>query len=169
MFLMIRRPPRSTRTDTIFPDTTLFRSPRSAESGFRRNFPPLLLRVVFVRGRGRLADLGAQSCQFGFDLVVGKAREFIAQPVRAQIKRIDLGFEFVGGTFGVLKRCLGGGPALVVPLLAQLDPRAGGLAAPRDGLLPLAGLRQPGAYVADIVVEPASFSVNLHTIPAPVT
>src|SRR3546814_19995112 len=25
-FLMIRRPPRSTRTDTLFPDTTLFRS-----------------------------------------------------------------------------------------------------------------------------------------------
>src|SRR3546814_14169902 len=24
---MIRRPPRSTRTDTLFPDTTLFRSP----------------------------------------------------------------------------------------------------------------------------------------------
>src|SRR3546814_20213801 len=30
-FLMIRRPPRSTRTDTLFPYTTLFRSPR----GFR--------------------------------------------------------------------------------------------------------------------------------------
>src|SRR3546814_8273222 len=26
-FLMIRRPPRSTRTDTLFPYTTLFRSP----------------------------------------------------------------------------------------------------------------------------------------------
>src|SRR3546814_14984353 len=26
---MIRRPPRSTRTDTLFPDTTLFRSARS--------------------------------------------------------------------------------------------------------------------------------------------
>src|SRR3546814_4796475 len=26
-FLMIRRPPRSTRTYTLFPDTTLFRSP----------------------------------------------------------------------------------------------------------------------------------------------
>src|SRR3546814_4828840 len=26
MFLMIRRPPRSTRTDTLFPYTTLFRS-----------------------------------------------------------------------------------------------------------------------------------------------
>src|SRR3546814_4036319 len=25
--LMMRRPPRSTRTDTLFPDTTLFRSP----------------------------------------------------------------------------------------------------------------------------------------------
>src|SRR3546814_3761476 len=27
---MIRRPPRSTRTDTLFPYTTLFRSPRGA-------------------------------------------------------------------------------------------------------------------------------------------
>src|SRR3546814_15234616 len=27
---MIRRPPRSTRTDTLFPDTTLFRSPATA-------------------------------------------------------------------------------------------------------------------------------------------
>src|SRR3546814_16401060 len=27
-FLSIRRPPRSTRTDTLFPYTTLFRSPR---------------------------------------------------------------------------------------------------------------------------------------------
>src|SRR3546814_1089333 len=29
-FLMIRRPPRSTRTDTLFPYTTLFRSHREA-------------------------------------------------------------------------------------------------------------------------------------------
>src|SRR3546814_10026374 len=29
-FLMIRRPPRSTRTDTLFPYTTLFRSLRMA-------------------------------------------------------------------------------------------------------------------------------------------
>src|SRR3546814_4148570 len=36
---MIRRPPRSTRTDTLFPYTTLFRSrqegPRQGASGFR--------------------------------------------------------------------------------------------------------------------------------------
>src|SRR3546814_2902367 len=30
-FLMIRRPPGSTRTATLFPYTTLFRSPRSAQ------------------------------------------------------------------------------------------------------------------------------------------
>src|SRR3546814_1039716 len=33
---MIRRPPRSTRTDTLFPYTTLFRSPRACGSGFSR-------------------------------------------------------------------------------------------------------------------------------------
>src|SRR3546814_19864476 len=32
-FLMIRRPPRSTRTDTLFPYTTLFRSRANAQSG----------------------------------------------------------------------------------------------------------------------------------------
>src|SRR3546814_17887549 len=33
-FLMIRRPPRSTRTDTLFPYTTLFRSAQNANSIF---------------------------------------------------------------------------------------------------------------------------------------
>src|SRR3546814_11675355 len=32
-FLMIRRPPRSTRTDTLFPYTTLFRSAQRADLG----------------------------------------------------------------------------------------------------------------------------------------
>src|SRR3546814_18789489 len=32
---MIRRPPRSTRTDTLFPYTTLFRSPRHRQPGHR--------------------------------------------------------------------------------------------------------------------------------------
>src|SRR3546814_3613583 len=41
-FLMRRRPPRSTRTDTLFPYTTLFRSDR---------------RVAYVRG-SRVACLG---------------------------------------------------------------------------------------------------------------
>src|SRR3546814_10207104 len=32
-FLMLRRPPRSTRTDTLFPYTTLFRSRASGDAG----------------------------------------------------------------------------------------------------------------------------------------
>src|SRR3546814_10046874 len=43
---MIRRPPRSTRTDTLFPYTTLFRSITASTgrdpAAFRRNGPPVL-------------------------------------------------------------------------------------------------------------------------------
>src|SRR3546814_14537719 len=35
-FLMIRRPPRSTRTDTLFPYTTLFRSSLPKEAGMKK-------------------------------------------------------------------------------------------------------------------------------------
>src|SRR3546814_12533419 len=39
-FLMIRRPPRSTRTDTLFPYTTLFRSTIGiADTGWRDQSP----------------------------------------------------------------------------------------------------------------------------------
>src|SRR3546814_8070024 len=51
---MIRRPPRSTRTDTLFPYTTLFRSPTAA--GVRGSVRPalaaLLQRVRQKTGRG---------------------------------------------------------------------------------------------------------------------
>src|SRR3546814_20852054 len=43
-FLMIRRPPRSTRTDTLFPYTTLFRS--------RHAFPAADLRAGVVSDGG---------------------------------------------------------------------------------------------------------------------
>src|SRR3546814_5558172 len=38
---MIRRPPRSTRTDTLFPYTTLFRSAKSRHASSRRKGPAL--------------------------------------------------------------------------------------------------------------------------------
>src|SRR3546814_16840503 len=41
---MIRRPPRSTRTDTLFPYTTLFRSPAGAERAGTAN-PPTVSRL----------------------------------------------------------------------------------------------------------------------------
>src|SRR3546814_9913839 len=55
-FLMIRRPPRSTRTDTLFPYTTLFRSESDAghaapvQIGFQRPRAP---RIGLEREDGR--------------------------------------------------------------------------------------------------------------------
>src|SRR3546814_11664668 len=43
-FLMIRRPPRSTRTDTLFPYTTLFRSDDRGAAGLEP-FENLPLRI----------------------------------------------------------------------------------------------------------------------------
>src|SRR3546814_18478607 len=48
-FLMIRRPPRSTRTDTLFPYTTLFRSPPRGSRKLRH--PNRRHRGTCSRGR----------------------------------------------------------------------------------------------------------------------
>src|SRR3546814_14160172 len=50
-FLRIRRPPRSTRTDTLFPYTTLF---RSAAAHARRGGVPGHLVLVLDTGAGAL-------------------------------------------------------------------------------------------------------------------
>src|SRR3546814_16583761 len=50
-FLMIRRPPRSTRTDTLFPYTTLFRSDRFRVGRARRRHPDLGRAVAAARLR----------------------------------------------------------------------------------------------------------------------
>src|SRR3546814_3130867 len=49
---MILRPPRSTRTDTLFPYTTLFRSDRLAD---RQEDHPCLLQLLAKGGRDRNA------------------------------------------------------------------------------------------------------------------
>src|SRR3546814_5517875 len=64
-FLMIRRPPRSTRTDTLFPYTTLFRSiagharrrTRAAQAGRHRAAGPAAHRAERT-GRGAQAGAG---------------------------------------------------------------------------------------------------------------
>src|SRR3546814_4174834 len=48
-FLMIRRPPRSTRTDTLFPDTTLFRAYRATVSMIFIQLTQDPLKVLFRR------------------------------------------------------------------------------------------------------------------------
>src|SRR3546814_3057559 len=70
---MIRRPPRSTRTDTLFPYTTLFRSPLSLHRIFRSFQPapadneipsPVSVQiaeaqsVILDRGHGHLPEFG---------------------------------------------------------------------------------------------------------------
>src|SRR3546814_2858884 len=47
-FLMIRRPPRSTRTDTLFPNTTLFRSLRHDRHREERQRPMLLEHLAGI-------------------------------------------------------------------------------------------------------------------------
>src|SRR3546814_3842339 len=57
-FLMIRRPPRSTRTDTLFPYTTLFRSKKEAARGRCRP------RTRARQSHGR-AGFGGRLCHMG--------------------------------------------------------------------------------------------------------
>src|SRR3546814_3264224 len=59
-FLIIRRPPRSTRTDTLFPYTTLFRSPERASRRWTRS----AMRST-SRGRHRPRTLVEKRRQFG--------------------------------------------------------------------------------------------------------
>src|SRR3546814_6821216 len=49
-FLMIRRPPRSTRTDTLFPYTTLFRS--HGTSGLLNPIHPMIEHLFATVNRG---------------------------------------------------------------------------------------------------------------------
>src|SRR3546814_17553020 len=59
--LMIRRPPRSTRTDTLFPYTTLFRSRRCANGMGTDRFP--LRRLLFAsKGQGHFSQACASRC-----------------------------------------------------------------------------------------------------------
>src|SRR6056297_3821675 len=53
---MLRRPPRATRTDTLFPYTTLFRSPIAAATDTRVLIPSMPLNLAFF-GRDRATAL----------------------------------------------------------------------------------------------------------------
>src|SRR3546814_21124238 len=71
-FLVIRRPPRSTRTDTLFPYTTLFRSPDHHQQAEHRRkrvvrcLPCVELHIEFAR----LLALANHGEEESFDLVL---------------------------------------------------------------------------------------------------
>src|SRR3546814_7326077 len=71
---MIRRPPRSTRTDTLFPYTTLFRSPRRTK------------RVSKMSVRMALAKLCACAC--GGAIIGGGAVHIAESPRPAHLTKI---------------------------------------------------------------------------------
>src|SRR3546814_18234504 len=58
-FVMIRRPPRSTRTDTLFPYTTLFRS-RLRASGLGMSELLAVMRSALAPHGGGLLELPGQ-------------------------------------------------------------------------------------------------------------
>src|SRR3546814_6300784 len=69
LFLMIRRPPRSTRTDTLFPYTTLFRSDAAVRQfdDHRQLFP--------VRAQGRLPVKHHQGSRMGIRQLLHRRSE----------------------------------------------------------------------------------------------
>src|SRR3546814_17879163 len=88
-FLMIRRPPRSTRTYTLFPYTTLFRS-------LVHHF--LDVGEVAARAErlalagddhdariGVMRDLGEEPAEFDFQLRVGRVHDVRAEIGRAHV------------------------------------------------------------------------------------
>src|SRR3546814_20039157 len=68
-FLMIRRPPRSTRTDTLFPYTTLFRSQNDRESPGPRVIMPATVRI----GRDKPVQVEARA-KDSADVIAFKVR-----------------------------------------------------------------------------------------------
>src|SRR3546814_19683271 len=79
-FLMIRRPPRSTRTDTLFPYTALFRS-GSGDVGMRA----AKLGEAGLDQRRRLVDAGVPVGE-DREVVIGHGRPAVSQIGRASCR-----------------------------------------------------------------------------------
>src|SRR3546814_9076045 len=90
-FLMIRRPPRSTRTDTLFPYTTLFRSLRLKLS-LKPSLELALGRSADLR-RGGLAILEKDHGGDTANAIFGRGVRMI---VNIQLGDRDFVTEFVG-------------------------------------------------------------------------
>src|SRR3546814_16879598 len=94
---MIRRPPRSTRTDTLFPYTTLFRSPRLSRALSLPSRPRERLRGPChrLRGAGRLSPPHQRSG-------AGDRREL--PPLRARLRADRLSRIGRGGEHAAARR-----------------------------------------------------------------
>src|SRR3546814_17945802 len=96
MFVMIRRPPRTTRTDTLFPYTTLFRSIERHLQCRRPTRQP-----AWMAERETVADVGADQRRDAFDQPVERHRRIFGPAPPAQLARqhpVDLGLDRIGRT-----------------------------------------------------------------------
>src|SRR3546814_20550499 len=91
---MIRRPPRSTRTDTLFPYTTLFRSERRSPVRwpFRYSCRHSYCLSDVVARLGGLAELGAKNVMQQFQNML---RIGVADPVEYRMGLIAGGDQIV--------------------------------------------------------------------------
>src|SRR3546814_16946818 len=100
---MIRRPPRSTRTDPLFPSTTLFRSL------FVFAILVIINMIVVTKGAGRVSEVSAR---FTLDALPGKQMAIDADlnaglltPEEAKARRVEVSTEadFYGSMDGSSK------------------------------------------------------------------
>src|SRR3546814_11531146 len=111
---MIRRPPRATRTDTLFPSTTLFRSGRGtspARGAGNQHLP----RRGIVHARGQIAPPFAALATMGFCSGTGGR----SAPAIASEQRL---FYYLLLALAGLD-CTTGGPSLRLPPLRPRAPR----------------------------------------------
>src|SRR3546814_8707320 len=111
-FLMIRRPPRSTRTDTLFPYTTLFRSLRDKRFSSRQSCVEVLEHVPPCVHRHRrqqqLRERGKRALQ-GFDFLGQQAE----RPQLGQVLALKCELHRVAPT-----------PALASGMVFMIAPRS---------------------------------------------
>src|SRR3546814_2647382 len=72
---MIRRPPRSTRTDTLFPYTTLFRSVRTA-------LKKLIIRGLVVKPTNPM--IGYSLTTAGHSIALDRRRQLMPESARSE-------------------------------------------------------------------------------------
>src|SRR3546814_16580676 len=82
---MSRRPPRSTRTDTLFPDTTLFRSDVRADlDQIIADAPGRVVGTTFASNAARLHTLGQVARDTGRQLAIaGRSLERITKAAKS--------------------------------------------------------------------------------------
>src|SRR3546814_8196007 len=99
---MIPRPPRSTRTDTLFPYTTLFRSVRAAERSLAASVEQIgIAKAQLYPGLSIGGSVSSNATSIGnlFDMISGQMFANLAQTIfdggrlRSQVRSNEAGAE----------------------------------------------------------------------------